>query len=162
MCPSSGETTVSMRHLVLVILKQVSHKHSCVSWWWAHSRPKHVEIDKYTKNKLCTELSLFTRFAHSLNIWLTSLFRSYSQNVRLSVSCHFSTQDEISSAMGPRCDEGQTGSRTLSSNHERAVVEGPAGRSWPESVGAWPLCSDAEAAVCEQLHRHKEAATESQ
>jgi hypothetical protein len=35
---------------------QVSHKHSCFSWWWAHSRPKHVEIDKYTKNKLCTKL----------------------------------------------------------------------------------------------------------
>jgi len=31
------------------------------SWWWAHSRPKHVEIDKYTKNKLCTKLALFTR-----------------------------------------------------------------------------------------------------
>jgi hypothetical protein len=90
MCPSSGETTVFMRHLVLVILYgwlsgmqrgsvqfhstlhtrqsstqnnkyQVSHKHSYSSWWWAHSRPKHVEIDKYTKNKLCTELPLFTR-----------------------------------------------------------------------------------------------------
>jgi len=22
---------------------QVSHKHSCFSWWWAQSRPKHVE-----------------------------------------------------------------------------------------------------------------------
>jgi hypothetical protein len=40
---------------------QVSHKPSCFSWWWAHSRPKHVEIDKYTKNKLCTKLVLFTR-----------------------------------------------------------------------------------------------------
>ena len=30
-------------------------------WWWAHSRPKHVEIDKCTKNKLCTRLVLFTR-----------------------------------------------------------------------------------------------------
>ena len=35
---------------------QVSHKHSCTSWWWAQSRPKHVEIDKYTKNELCTKL----------------------------------------------------------------------------------------------------------
>ena len=26
---------------------QVSHKYSCFSWWWAHSRPKHVEIVKY-------------------------------------------------------------------------------------------------------------------
>jgi len=25
-----------------------------------HRRPKHVEIDKYTKNKLCTKLVLFT------------------------------------------------------------------------------------------------------
>ena len=25
------------------------------------SRPKHVEIDKYTKKKLCTKLALFTR-----------------------------------------------------------------------------------------------------
>jgi len=33
---------------------RVSHKHNCFSWWWAHSSPKHVEIDKYTKNKLCT------------------------------------------------------------------------------------------------------------
>jgi len=30
---------------------QVSHKHSCFSWWWAQSRPKYVEIDKYAKNK---------------------------------------------------------------------------------------------------------------
>jgi hypothetical protein len=88
MCPSSGETSVFMRHLVLVILcgwlsgmqggmthstlhtrqsstqnnkYQVSHKHSCFSWWWAHSSPKHVEIDKYTNNKLHTKLALFTR-----------------------------------------------------------------------------------------------------
>ena len=40
---------------------QVSHKHSCFSWWWAHSRLKHVEIDKFTKSKLYTRLALFTR-----------------------------------------------------------------------------------------------------
>ena len=27
-----------------------------------HSHPKHVEIDEYTKNKLCTKLVLFIRF----------------------------------------------------------------------------------------------------
>ena len=48
---------------------QVSHKHSCISWWWAHNRPKHVEIDKYTKNKLCTELFLFTRRIKLLSIF---------------------------------------------------------------------------------------------
>ena len=41
---------------------QVLHKHSCFSWWWAHSHLKHVETDKYTmnkytKNKLCTKLA---------------------------------------------------------------------------------------------------------
>jgi hypothetical protein len=30
---------------------QVSHKHSCISWRWAHSRPKHVEFDKYKHTK---------------------------------------------------------------------------------------------------------------
>jgi hypothetical protein len=40
---------------------QVSHKHRCFSWWWAHSRLKHEEIDKYTRNKLYTKLVLFTR-----------------------------------------------------------------------------------------------------
>ena len=86
MCPSSGETTVFMWHLLLVILYgrltrrvewihsnlhtgqsstqnnkyEVAHKHSCFSWWWAHNRPKHVEIYKYTKNKLGTKLASFT------------------------------------------------------------------------------------------------------
>jgi len=33
---------------------QVSRKQSCFSRWWAHSRTKHVKINKCTKNKLCT------------------------------------------------------------------------------------------------------------
>ena len=41
---------------------QVLYKHSCFSWWWAYNRLEHVEIDKYTKNKLCTKLALFTRW----------------------------------------------------------------------------------------------------
>ena len=95
MCPSSGETTVFVRHLVLFILcgwlsgmqggnsslptrqsstqnnkYQMSHKHGCFYWWWSHSRPKHVEIDKHTKNKLCTELALFTRFFFNIYIYI--------------------------------------------------------------------------------------------
>jgi hypothetical protein len=41
---------------------QVSHEYICFYWWWERSRPKHVDIDKYTKNKLCTKLALFTRW----------------------------------------------------------------------------------------------------
>jgi len=70
-CPSSGETAVFMRHLVLVILYgwlsgmqgmhtrqssiqnnmyQALHKHSRFSWWWALGHPKHVEKrNKHTK-----------------------------------------------------------------------------------------------------------------
>jgi len=91
MCPSSGETTDFMRHLVLIILRgwlsgmqgamkhftlHTSHPHritstkccinTAVSPDDGHSHPKHVEIDKYTKNKytknkLCTKLALLTR-----------------------------------------------------------------------------------------------------
>jgi hypothetical protein len=51
MGPSTGETTVFMRYLVLVIVCE---------WLFGmqggmndgHSHPKHVEFDKYTKNKL--------------------------------------------------------------------------------------------------------------
>jgi hypothetical protein len=49
---------------------QVLQKHSCSSWWWAHSRLTQVETDKYTTNKLCTKLVLFTilyRDARSTN-----------------------------------------------------------------------------------------------
>jgi hypothetical protein len=76
MCPSSGEITVSMRHLVFVTLcgwlsgmksgihctlhtresstqsdkYRVSHRYSYFSWWWAHFRTKHVEkINKHSK-----------------------------------------------------------------------------------------------------------------
>jgi len=51
--------------------KQVSHRYSCFSWRWAHSHPKLVEIHKYkyTKNKLCIKLALFTRLN---NIFLCS------------------------------------------------------------------------------------------
>jgi len=91
MWTSPGETTVFMRNLVLVILcgwlsgKQehmilhtrqsstqnnkykLSHKHSCFSLWSVHTRPKHVEIDKYTKNKY-TKRKLYINWA--LFTWL--------------------------------------------------------------------------------------------
>jgi len=38
---------------------QVLYKHSCISWWWAHSSPKHVEIDKYKYPKKNCEPSWF-------------------------------------------------------------------------------------------------------
>ena len=65
---------------------QVSHKHSCFSWRWALSRPKYVEIDKYiknkyTKNKLCTKLALFTRatikFITSINVIRTNKMHTF-------------------------------------------------------------------------------------
>jgi hypothetical protein len=79
MCPSSGETTVFVWHWVLwmtVVCRvefipppewipsyiqqssthnnkyQVSHKYSCFSWWWAHSRPKHVRKEANILRKI--------------------------------------------------------------------------------------------------------------
>jgi hypothetical protein len=81
MCPSSGETTVFMRQLVVVILcgwltgmhstlhtrqssKQnnkyrLSHKHRYFSWWLAHSRPKHVEKRNKHSKKNCAPKGLY-------------------------------------------------------------------------------------------------------
>jgi hypothetical protein len=40
---------------------QVSHRYSCSSWWWAHSRPKHVEKrNKHTK-KNCAPSWLYLK-----------------------------------------------------------------------------------------------------
>ena len=114
MCPSSGEITVSMRHLVLVTLYgwlpgmqggihhayqtvipqsdkyQVSHRYSYFSWWWAHSRPKHVEKrNKHTK-KICAPswlyLQGYTRMQGQQNItnaWIT--FRKSTADGKLEV-----------------------------------------------------------------------------
>jgi hypothetical protein len=71
---------------------QVSHKHSCFSWWWAHSHPKHVEIDKYSKNKLCTQLVLFTQCSYSYSVLCTIdpyiLFSNY--HIVPCLHCHLS------------------------------------------------------------------------
>ena len=52
---------------------QVSHKHSCICWWWVHSSPKHVEIDKYkylyTKKKNVRRVNLLTRL-NGVRIWI--------------------------------------------------------------------------------------------
>jgi hypothetical protein len=41
---------------------QVWHRYRNYSWWWAHSRPKHVKKrNKHTKKKFCAKLALFAR-----------------------------------------------------------------------------------------------------
>jgi len=91
MCRLSGEPTVFMRHLVLVIVcewlesyapahqsstqdnkYQVSHKHSWFSWWSAHSRPKHVEFVKYSKINCAPSwlyLEGYTEMYGQQNMW---------------------------------------------------------------------------------------------
>ena len=85
MCPSSGAITVSMQHLVLVILYgwlsgmqgaagctlhtrqsstqsdkyEVSHRYGYFSWWWAHSRPKHVQKRNKRTKKNCAPCWLY-------------------------------------------------------------------------------------------------------
>ena len=57
MCPSSGETTVFMRHLVYLLF--------CVDDWLVFRVAPCIPVshtkNKWIKNKLCTDLVLFTR-----------------------------------------------------------------------------------------------------
>ena len=76
-CPSSGETTIystlgtcysvwmtvwyagcilhTRQSSVQNSKYKVPHKYSCFTWWWAHSRPKHVEKrNKHTKKYCAT------------------------------------------------------------------------------------------------------------
>jgi len=57
-----------LRHLVLVIVRgwlsgMQEHMLLHTRQSSTHSRPKHAEIDKYTKNKLCNKFVLFTRLS---------------------------------------------------------------------------------------------------
>jgi len=82
MCPSSGEITVSMRHVVFVTVcvddclvcrvhtrqsttqsdkYQVSQSYSYFSRWWAHSRPKHVEKRNKHSKKNCWSSWLYSQ-----------------------------------------------------------------------------------------------------
>jgi len=49
---------------------QVSQKHSYFSWWWAHGCSKHVQINTYTKNKLCTKLVYLQDYTRHLKLEL--------------------------------------------------------------------------------------------
>jgi len=70
---------------------QVSHKHSCFCWWWAHSRPKHVEIDKYTMNILCIKFILFTRLSGgSVTTFQTTLVPPQWMNGSIRILWHVS------------------------------------------------------------------------
>ena len=88
MCLSSVETTVFIG-IFYSVCRSIcscipdSHPHritstkcrinSCFCWWWAHSRPKHIEIvkyskNKYIKNKLCPKLALCTKLCKGYNM----------------------------------------------------------------------------------------------
>jgi hypothetical protein len=63
-------------HLHRITSTKFRINNSCFSWWWAHNRSKHVEVDKhtknkYTRNKLCTVLALFTEQFMNVLFWLS-------------------------------------------------------------------------------------------
>ena len=102
MCPSSGEITVSMRYLVFVTVcgwlsgmqggmksdkYQLSRRYSYFSWWWAHSRPKHVEKRNKRSKKNCASIWLYlqdyTGMHSQQNIKLSILNGHTSRTVRV-------------------------------------------------------------------------------
>jgi hypothetical protein len=99
-CPSSGEITMSIRHLLFVTVCEwpsgmhtrrsstqsdkyrVSYWYRYFSWWWTHSCPKHVQNrNKHTKKDWCTKLVLFRRLykdARSTNHQILQCLCNYS------------------------------------------------------------------------------------
>ena len=70
MCPSSGEITGmhTRQSSVQSDKYQVSHRYSYFSWWWARSRPKHIEKrNKHTK-KNCAPSWLYLQCLEDLLI----------------------------------------------------------------------------------------------
>jgi len=71
MCPSSGEITVSMQHLVFVTpcgwlsgMQGGMNSKCCInksyfSWWWAHNHLKHVEKRNKHTTKNCAPSWLY-------------------------------------------------------------------------------------------------------
>jgi hypothetical protein len=95
-CPSSGETTVSMRHLAFVTPcgwmsgMQVSQRYSYFSWWWAHIRPKHVERrNKHTKKNCAPKwlyLQDYKRMRAEQNLKILQSTKLYTDSVQRGVS----------------------------------------------------------------------------
>ena len=69
---------------------QVSHKYNCFSWWWAHSRPKHVEKrNKHTK-KNCTPSWFYLQdYTHTCSVGSVGVATE-----RISVDTRFSARPD--------------------------------------------------------------------
>jgi len=94
MCPSSGEVTVSTRHLVFVTpcgwpsgmhtrrsstqsnKYQVSRWYSYFSWWWAHSCPKHVHNRNKLKRKIVHRVGFIYKITR-LQCFINSLLKTH-------------------------------------------------------------------------------------
>ena len=76
-------------HPYRITSTKLSHKHSCFSWWWAHSRPKHVDTDQYTKNKFVHQVGflykifLWSRYLeHRVLFFTTTITSPYSPTLQ--------------------------------------------------------------------------------
>jgi len=67
---------------------QVSQKYSCFSWWWTHSRPKHVEKrNKHTKKNCTTSwfyLQDYTRMHGQQNVQFDTYIKPLYEGTQLS------------------------------------------------------------------------------
>jgi len=97
MCPPSGETTVFVWHLVLVILYgwlvctlhtrqssiqsdkyQVSNRYGCFSWWWADSRPKHLEKKINIQRKIVREVGFIYKMEKRVAWWVPNATNTHT------------------------------------------------------------------------------------
>ena len=83
MCPSSPSCTLHTSQSSTQNNKyHVSHKHSCLSWWWAHSCREHVEKSTKHMKKICAPSWLYLQKTIRRHLWpcccLQELCSSYS------------------------------------------------------------------------------------
>jgi hypothetical protein len=56
---------------------QVSHKYSCFSWWWAHSRPKHVDKEINILRKIVHQVGFIYKIIQGCTVNRTQKVKYY-------------------------------------------------------------------------------------
>jgi hypothetical protein len=99
---------------------QVSHRYSYFSWWWAHSRPKHVEkINKHSK-KTVHQVGFIYKTSTFLCFYTFNSLTNTCRNIGL-IYVHFTVLDETGApsvaAVTFSCGNAIRGFLTRSSNY---------------------------------------------
>ena len=104
-CPSSGEITLSMRHLVLVTLcrwlfgqnnkYQVSYRYCYFTWWWAHSRRNMYRKEINILRKVVHRVGFIYKFTEGCTVNKTKYSSSFME-----IQVHYRVQNSLAEYHG--------------------------------------------------------------